>query len=394
MARPPARDRALPWGSGFIEARPQADGTTRWQARWRDGDRWRARTFRDRDDAEDHVRDVGRAKRDGRYASPVDITVSQLIADWLMRGAGDWSASTYAAYRQRTTVHVLPALGNQRVTALTTPRIQAWIDGMQRAGLAAQTIDGIVRALTGPLNAAVRLGVIGRNPAHGVKRPSIKPTPHATWTAAEVTRVMAVIADEPMWTALYRVALATALRPGELRALRWDDVDLSGGRLIVRRTMTKDREGHVVVGTQTKTGDVAAVALPSPCVRALKTWQTEQKRRRLAASRWHDDGIVFDRGDGRWIALTTWQRQQDAIIAAATVTRITLHELRHTNATLSLDAGVHPLIVSQRLRHKRIQTTLDLYSHVSETLQREATDALARRLFGDEDTTTSDAGEG
>lgn len=388
------RTDGLRWGEGNILERPMPDGRTRYQARWWDGQRQRAKTFASRDAAEDWLRSVSRERRDGRYTAPSELTVRQLMTDWLARGAGNWSSSTTATYRQRTERHVLPALGSLRVTALTTPRMQHWVDGLRTRGFRPNTIDGAIRVISGALNEAVQLGIIDHNPVRGIKRPAIKQQPPATWTAEEVRRVMAQLTDEPMWRALYRVALATGMRPGELRALRWQDVEWEQGRIIVRRTITKDTDGRVIMGTRTKTDTVRAVALPGPCARALRVWQTDQKRRRLAAVTWQDDDIVFDRGDGQFLPLTSWQHKHDALIAAAGVRRITLHQCcRHTNATLDLEAGVHPKVVSDRLGHKRIETTLNLYSHVSADLHRAAAEALATRLFDDDeadvDATTS-----
>jgi hypothetical protein len=106
MPRTRTADRTLRWGEGRIKERPRRDRDSQWQALWLerqpDGSyKERAKTFPTRDAAEDHLRDVQRAKRDGRYAAPDNLTVDAMMADFLARGAPDWEPSTRASYRLR-----------------------------------------------------------------------------------------------------------------------------------------------------------------------------------------------------------------------------------------------------------------------------------------------------
>lgn len=377
----------MKWGEGCIQERTLSDGKVVIQARWveprpgRDPVR-RGRTFDSRDAAEDHLRDLFRKKRDGRYAAPSDATVAELVAEWLDRGAGRWKPATSSTYRQRAAIHVLPALGRERAGMLTAHRVQRWVDGLVRAGLDASTIDGAHRVLSSALREAVQLGVIPANPAAGVRKPPVRLKEPRTWTLPDIARVVAALAAEPMWSALYRLALTTGMRPGEIRALKWADLDADAGTLTVRRTITKDADGHVVIGSTTKTGKARVLSLPPAVLRSLAAWRAEQTRRRLAAETWHAEGLVFDRGDGRYLPLTSWQHRHDLLTAAAEVPRITFHQMRHTSATLAMEAGEHPLIVSQRLGHRSVQITLDVYTHVSRKTHQTAAAALDDYLFG------------
>jgi integrase len=96
---------------------------------------------------------------------------------------------------------------------------------------------------------------------------------------------------------------------------------------------------------------------------------------------------VFDNGRGRWLSQQAWKRLHDAMCDRLKITRIRLHDIRHTAATLMLERNVHPKVVSDILGHSSVTMTLDRYSHVSEALQRGAIDSLEAMLS---DTTTSD----
>lgn len=387
----------LKWGEGTIEARPRGDQVF-FMARWLEHDlgstKRRSKQFATRAEAEDHLRGVLRAKQDGRYAAPLQMTVSELVADYVDRAAeaGRITSRTALTYRKRATSMIEPTIGKRRLEALTPLDVQRWIDGLTRAKFAPSTIHAAVAVLMGALREAALLGITDRHLGQGIRRPAIG-RPHAdTWSAEDVRLVVKAVKDDPIYGALYRVAIATGLRPGELRALKWVDINLQTGILTVRRTASKDEEGREILVERTKSKSVRAVALSAPVVDALKRHKVQQAERRLRAETWHDLGLVFDRGDGHWLYQSQWQRFQKSLCARIGVPYIRHHDLRHTSATLELETGTHPKVVADRLGHATIAMTLDRYSHVSAALQRQAADVLAARLFGDEEEDTADAG--
>lgn len=381
------RDRkdGLRFGEGWIRPRPRTDGGVSHQAGWLDDGRQRTKTFATRDEAEDYLRDVRRRKRDGRYQPPSRLTVKDAVEQWLARGVHDWSTNTQGAYRLRAENYVYPTLGDLKAEALTRPRVQHWVDGLAAKGYAPATVDAAATLLKSALKELCALGALASNPAQGVRLPAIKPTPKPTWTPEETQRVADHLADDPFWLAVVRVALMTGMRPGELCALQWSDVDAAAGAVRVRRTLTRDARGHEVLGTTTKGKRERAVALPPLAAAALASWRTAQKARRLAARDWRDLGFIFDRGNGDWLPTASLRAGLAEIERACGVRLLPPHGLRHTNATQGLENGEHPAIVKERLGHRSIATTIDTYSHVSIDLQKAAAEALEKRIFGDPD---------
>jgi integrase len=94
------------------------------------------------------------------------------------------------------------------------------------------------------------------------------------------------------------------------------------------------------------------------------------------------DGLVFCRGDGSPLDPTAVSKRFVRLVADSGLPRIRLHDLRHTHATLALQAGVNPKIVSERLGHATVAFTLDVYSHALQHLQQEAADKAAALVFG------------
>lgn len=375
--RPKNPQRELPHGAGDVRQR-----NGRYQARWIDQGQRHSRMFDTADEANDYLRERYRNRRDGRTLTRAELTVADLIRDWLERGQDDWQPSTCATHRRYAELHVIPEIGHIRADALDTLRVQQWIDRMRRDGHGAQYIDKCLRVLSAAYRQAMQLGIVRLNPATGTKRPTVRKPEIVTWSAADIATIDAALADDLYWHAVYRLALTTGIRPGELRALRWEDIDVDQRTIRIRRTMTRDAEDRVRVGTQTKTGHERTVPLTASAAEALTRWRTEQKRVQLAARRWENGGYVFTGQSGQPLGASHWQRRHAALIAATGVPAITLHSLRHTFATLAMERNVHPRIVAELLGHRSIDMTLNRYSHPSSAMQQAASEALDSALFG------------
>jgi integrase len=123
------------------------------------------------------------------------------------------------------------------------------------------------------------------------------------------------------------------------------------------------------------------VALDPATVASLRAHRTRQAEERLALGpAYVDEDLVFCREDGTPIWPRTFSRAFRAAAGAAGLPRIRLHDLRHTHATLALESGVHPLVVSERLGHSKVSITLDTYSHVTPALAEDAAATIAARI--------------
>lgn len=384
MARKTIRTRSQ-HGAGTVARREAPDGTVRFQARWTEPDaagqpHRRAKTF---DDEASALAFLQTRDRRRQQAAPATMTVTDLIAETLDRARGRLSERTILTYRTRAERMIAPTIGARRLIDLTTLDVQRWIDQLGRAGYAPATIHAAVAVLYGALRDAAIFGLIDRNIAAGIRRPGIEAIRATAWTLEETRRFLAIVRDDELYGALYHLAITTGLRPGELRALPWADVDLDRKRLLVRHTMSKDAQGREVIVQRTKTRRDRAVALADPVVELLRWHRAQQLLRRLRSPNWHDRDLVFDRGDGHWLGQNTWRQAQARFCDQAGVPVIRAHDLRHTSA--SLDIGIiSDKITADRLGHRSTRTTQDIYQHVDPELHREAMETIAAALFGDD----------
>ena len=168
------------------------------------------------------------------------------------------------------------------------------------------------------------------------------------------------------------LAVTTGLRRGEILALRWRDVDFDRGTLAVTQSLEETKDGLRFKQPKTKRSR-RVVTLPSITIDALRRHRIEQAQLRLQLGLGRDDnGLVCSRYDGQPRSPRAFTKEFTRLVAKLDIPRTTFHGLRHSHATQLLRAGIHPKIAQERLGHSTIATTMDLYSHVTDTMQEDA----------------------
>ncbi len=171
------------------------------------------------------------------------------------------------------------------------------------------------------------------------------------------------------------IAISTGMRRGEILALRWGDLDPGLTVARVRRTLHPTQAGLRFSKPKTRRSR-RAVSLPGMLRPYLERQRSGQETRRRACPRWQDLDLVVDRGDGGPLNPDTLSSRWRKFLSRHGLPHVRFHDLRHAHATLMLLQGVHPKVVSERLGHASVGTTLDIYSHVIPTMQSEAVRAF------------------
>ncbi|MFN8186366.1 MAG: site-specific integrase [Gaiellales bacterium] len=197
-----------------------------------------------------------------------------------------------------------------------------------------------------------------------------------TWSAEELRSFLEHVRHDRLY-ALWLVAATTGARRGELAGLKWDAVDLESRRISIRRTLIS--VGYRIEWSEPKTENGRrSVALDPTTAEALRVHRMRQLEERLLLGQDYDDNnLVFAREDGAPIHPERISTMFGQHVSAARLPRIRLHDLRHTHATLALQAGVHPKVVSERLGHADVGLTLNVYSHAIPALHETAAALVA-----------------
>ena len=357
---------------GSVEPYETAEGR-RYRVRYRDPDR-RSREkagFKRKAEAEEYLAGVTVAAARGEYVDPTAArsTVGDLGPVWLANQA-HLKPSSLRPLEITWRVHVEPQWGARRIGEIRHSQVQTWLtalaagDGRPRSATTVRRAHGV---LAGILDVAVRDRRLTTNPARGVKLPRRSSSKKRAYLTVDQVELLAQHAGKR--GTLVAFLAYTGLRWGEATALRLDDVDSLRRRVHVRENAVKVGSS-IVVGTP-KTHEARSVPFPAflsaPIAREL-----EGKRR---------DQLVFGDGDIHVRAAYGRRPWFEAAVQAcqavdATFPRVTLHDLRHTAASLAISAGANVKAVQRMLGHASAAMTLDVYADLFD----DDLDAVADRL--------------
>jgi integrase len=311
------------------------------------------------------------------YVPPDKTTVADYLrGQWLPVVQTRLRPGTWVEYRRKAETHLIPAIGQVPLQQLTTAMLNALYQQLLDRGVGLRTVQYVHATIRKALNDAVRWGLLVRNPAHHAAAPRPRRTELRTWTAGQLRCFLESVRSDRL-SAAWQLAALTGMRRGEVAGLRWADLDLDGGWLSVRQTLVVVDNQPQVSEPKTARGR-RRIALDAETIAALRAHHTAQAAERLAAGpAWQGSDLVFTRPDGGPLHPEYVRRQFDRLLQRAGLPRIHLHDLRHTHATLALQAGVHPKVVSERLGHATVAMTLDIYSHTIPALQQDAAATIA-----------------
>ena len=248
-------------------------------------------------------------------------------------------------------IHLKPNIGHIPLARLSGRDVQAYYAGRHRAGLSAMTVRHHHRLLHRILQVAIEWELQERNPAGQIRLPSPQSSPAQTLNPEEVRRVLETCRSTPYHIPVH-LALFAGLRLGEVLGLCWDDVNLAARTLTVRRTLNRVRGRGLVWGEPKSEGSRRVVAVP------------ELTGLLLRAAREHSRSDQVCAGPDGGLMLPDALSHGFARIARRCGIQVRFHDLRHTHASLLLGEGTPLHVVSARLGHQSISTTVDIYGHV------------------------------
>jgi integrase len=383
------QESPLEQGKGFMVRRVAGEGSIfkRSDGRWvgtldlgpdAGGKRARKTIYgKSQREVRDKLAQVRREIAENGQPSDGRLTLGQFLQDWLTSKRSQVRPRTWARYESYCRLHVEPRLGKVRLAKVTPEHLEKLYSQLLDAGLAPMSVRHLHAMLHGALKHGVRRGVIARNVTELVDPPLAPKHEIRTLSADEAQRLLQEAADDPL-EALYVLAITTGMRQGELLALRWRDVDLRNGALQVRGTLQRGANNELEIREPKTNASTRRILLPQLAVDALARHTTRQRaQRERAGTAWDDLGLVFTNEIGRPInASNLTSRSFRPLLKRARIEGLRFHDLRHSAATLLLEQNVHPKVVSEMLGHADIGITLDLYSHVTPTMQAHAASAF------------------
>jgi integrase len=368
-------------------------GKSSWRLKFDDGTdpvsgKRRTRYVTIRGKRQDAERELARLLNDahnGTLIEPSKITVAECIHSWL-NGAHGLSPKTVERYRQLAEQQIIPHLGRVQLQKLRPSQVQEWHGTIIREGgkngrpLSARTVGHAHRVLHRALQRAVENETLPRNVASLIRPPKVEAQEVEILGADEIGMVLAKLEGHALHP-IATLALATGMRRGELLALRWGDVDLSGATMRVERALEETGAGIRFKAPKTKHGQ-RTVSLPKSAIEVLRAHRLKQLELRVALGQGKQklDALVFSTFEGAPLSPDNLSRDWRRAVTTLDLPKVKYHALRHSHASALIASGLDVLTVSRRLGHGSPVITLSTYAHLFGKTDEKAADAIEAAL--------------
>ena len=352
------------WGEGRVYQLPSG----RWRAvisigKAQGGGRVReGKTFDKKQEAVDWL---AQRKAGGSVASGTAWTVARWCDHWLEAKKREKEHQTWRFYNQRVKNHVKPYLGTLRLNQVTKVVVDDWHGKMTADGVSPAQQLRAAKTLRAALEAAFRSGLIPTNPTKRAALPRVRTKEMQAWSRDQARTFLEAVKGD-RYEAAWWLLLDSGMRPGELLALTWQEIDLEAGTVRVRRALEYTDKGFQLKPPKTAKGNRVILLAPA----------TVEKLR----ARPRTGELVFPAPRGGYLRPDYLNSRYFApivaILSKSGIPTIRLYDLRHTCATLLLGNGVNIRVVADRLGHEDPRVTLRHYSHAIPSLQEQARTAI------------------
>ncbi|WP_067925466.1 site-specific integrase [Alicyclobacillus shizuokensis] len=334
---------------------------------------------------------VERQLHNREYLEPSNITFADLCGDWERHYQAQGAKASSVRARKIALKHVINAIGQVPVQRITKKAYQDMIDSLADR-FSPNYVSSIHTSAHMVFTYAQETGLIRDVPSAGVRLPKRRMTvedieqesalPDKFLEREELEEFLLVAKREGLEGDLlaFTMLAYTGLRIGELAALKWSDIDFDNLTLRVARTYfnpTNSTKKFQVLPPKTKSS-IRTIPIDPVLVPLLRAHQREQEQLKKSPF-YQDQGFIFTTNEGYPKTIKHFHVRLKRLLKKTSITKnITPHSFRHTHTSLLIEANVHIKEIQERLGHSDIQTTMDIYAHMTKNIKRDAA-----QKFGD-----------
>ncbi len=292
------------------------------------------------------------------------VSLGDYLTEWLETSKVYLRDMTAVHYQQVIRSHILPQIGQIPLAELNLARVEKYYSELVQSGVGIRTVRIVHAILHRSLGKAIRYGLLMANPTQGAALPKYQ---HAEMKVLDESQVVQflVAASGSHYEALYYLAINTGLREGELFGLMWTDLHWDTGVLYVQRQVQSvPGKGKVFVEPKTRAGR-RAIKLGEGVLHKLRIHKEQQAlQKAFTDDQWKENDLIFPTSVGTPGDPGNLRKDFLRVLGKAGLPHIRIHDLRHSAASIMLNRGVPPIVVSRRLGHAKTSTTLDIYGHL------------------------------
>lgn len=322
----------------------------------------------------------------GEYVAENNITVSAWMQKWLeVYAIPTVSPTTLVSYKGMNRRYIDPMIGHLQVQELNALAVQIWVNKLRESPssgkpMSAATIKHTYHVLRGAMDKAVQAGIILRSPCVGIQLPKGEKKKPVIYDETQIQQLLAFAKGTEM-ELIIDLELCMGMRRGELLGLQWKDVDWEKNQIhIVRTRVVVDGKSIIKLpktASGTRTLDVPEILMKK--LKAHKVKCMEQKIR--VGSRLVEDDFIIVHPDGKPIYPEYVSQMFTKLQKRAGLPKCRFHDLRHLCASIMVKQGVEVKVAQERLGHKDITTTMNIYAHVLPGSAKEAAEKIGQLVY-------------
>ena len=315
----------------------------------------------------------------GNITTPSAMKLSNWMDTWLTTYLPHIEQTTRDDYKDKIKLYIKPTLGHIPLKALKNTDIQAWINSLNDIGKSPKTIRNVYNNLNAALKQAVVLRMIPYSPCEGTVLPKLQKPQTNVYNIAMIQQALTVAGDLATYVIIL-LGASVGLRRGEMAALQWSDVDFVKKTISITKNRVHTTQGIIEKSPKTKAGK-RTITIGHDVANALRDVKAIYDKAVANKPGFKDLGYVLFKENGEAFHPDSLTQKWERFVAKQNLPPIRLHDLRHSNATAMIAAGINAKVVQHRLGHANVSITLNTYTHVLPEMDQEAADTLNNALF-------------
>lgn len=303
-----------------------------------------------------------------------NMRFSELCA-WYFDNFAPNNLKDVTAYNYTSTVatHINPVFGNMKLKEITTPKMTAFYKSLNLKPITVKKIHTVMSSI---LHCAVKQGFIRSNPCQNAILPKIEKKEKLFLDENQAKQLLDATAEYSVFNTIIKLLLFTGMRVGECLGLQWKDIDEENCILTINHTLTYVNYKWYLSTPKTFSSRRSIKLSDSVMKILLKHKEKQKEIKDQLGDMWAQPTLVFTSLTGNFYDRSYLNKQFKDFLKANDFPPITLHDLRHCNATLLINSGVPLKIVSEHLGHCDIGITANIYAHVLEKSKAMVSEAL------------------
>lgn len=324
---------------------------------------------------------------DGKVRRESNMTVSELSDIYIEEYVKRYLKQSNMKVVTPAIKRLKEAMGHRKINKLTRLDVQRWVNSMSEPQpkkndkvLSPKSVRNYYSILSGMMNFAVQMELVDSSPCHNIRLPRNQKKEARYYNKDEVALFLQALENisehELKYKAVVYVALFGGLRNGEIMGLNWDDFDDNERTISIHRTRYI-KKGGIYEDVPKTQKSIREITLPDNVIALLKELKIQQMKEQLIlGNKWENSPAIFKNSMGNHMhpnATAKWLRK---FLKRNDLPYISMHGLRHTHTSLLAYLNTDKLVISRRLGHSQLSTTLNIYTHIFEEPDKQIADGL------------------